>query len=221
MNRIRKVDNKYQVLINENYKTNPSIELSLGSLLANEYLKDYEVKEFQTMREAMNVAYNLPIIDFEKIYSDCIDVFKYLNKEIQLTLKPLDYNYTPFLLGPKHIKDIVFDRVIEKGRRFSFYNFNDVIAFDISVNYPIELERIIKYLVNNKNLRLIRRIDNDTNIRLVGLTYNNITYEIRLWINELKSLMYWIYKNDKNVNDYLEEILNVKNIIKNKNNQII
>lgn len=221
MNRIRKVDNKYQVLINENYKTNPAIELSLGSLLAKEYLKDYDVLEFNTLNEAMNIAYNLPNIDFEKIYSDCIDVFKYLNKEIKETLKDIDINYTPYLLGPNQIKNIIFDRVIQKGRRFSFYNFNDVIAFDISVNYPIEIERIIKYLINNKNLRLIRRVDNDTNIRLVGLTFNNITYEIRLWINEMKELMYWIYKNDKNINDYLPEIMNIKNIINYKNVQNI
>ena len=221
MNRIRKVDNKYQVLINENYKTNPSIELSLGSLLAQEYLKDYEVIEFKTMREAIKVAYNLPNIDFEKIYSDCIDVFKYLSREINNTLRPLDYTLNTYLLGPSQIKDIIFDRVIEKGRRFSFYNFNDVIAFDISVNYPIELERIIKYLINNKDLRIIRRIDNDTNIRLLGLTYNNITYEIRLWVYEMRSLMYWIYKNDKKVEEYIEEIKKVKNIINYKNIQNI
>lgn len=218
MNRIRKVDNKYQVLINENYKTNPSIELTLGSLLAKEYLKDYEVKEYGTMREAMYISYNLPDIDFEKIYSDCIDVFKILNKEIKETLKGIDMNYTPYLLGPQQIKDVLFDRVIEKGRRFSFYNFNDIIAFDISVNYPVELERIIKYLINNRKLRLIRRVDNDTNIRLIGLTENNITYEIRLWINEMKSLMYWIYTKNKRVDDYVNEIIEVQNIIKNKNN---
>lgn len=221
MNRIRKIDNKYQVLINENYKTNPSIELTLGSLLAKEYLKDYEIKEYATMREAMHQAYNLPDINFEKIYSDCIDVFKILNKEIKETIKNLECDYTPYLLGPQQIKNVIFDRVKEKGRRFSFYNFNDIIAFDVSVNYPVELERIIKYLINNKNLRIIRRVDNDTNIRLIGLTWNNITYEIRLWIHEMKSLMYWIYKNNKNVSDYTNEIIEIQNIIKNKNNQRI
>ena len=58
MNRIRKVNNTYQVLVNQNYRTNPSIELTLGSLLAEEYLRDYELVEFDNISDAMKLAFN-------------------------------------------------------------------------------------------------------------------------------------------------------------------
>ena len=220
MERIRKSD-KYQVLINPNYRTNPSIELSLGSLLSQEILRDYEVKEFNTISEAMNCAFNLPRIDFDKIISDCVDCYKILIKEISLTLSGYDVLIENYLMTPNELKNIIFDRVINQGRRFNLYNFNDVIAFDLSVNYKFELIKIEKLLMDNKKLRLVRRIETPTFIKLVGLTQNNATYEIRLWTHEVKSLMRWIYINNKNPSDYSFEIKKVLDIEKQKSNIFI
>ena len=99
MDRIREINGKYQVLLNQNYRTNPAIELTLGSLLADEYLKDYQVLEFDTMQEAMDLAFSLPMVDFNKIHSDCIDCFKGLNNIIYSSLKGIIKEYHPYLLS--------------------------------------------------------------------------------------------------------------------------
>ena len=58
----------------------------------------------------------------------------------------------------------------------------------------------------NKNLRIIKKVITKTHTKLVGLTQNNITYEIRLWTNEVRNMMLWIYKNNKNPYDYVDQI---------------
>ena len=206
MDRIREINGKYQVLLNQNYRTNPVIELTLGSLLADEYLKDYQVLEFNTMQEAMDLAFSLPMVDFNKIHSDCIDCFKGLNNIIYSSLKGIIKEYHPYLLSPNEIKNAIFDRVINKGRRFNLFNFNDVIAFDIIVSYSLEFSKIIDLLLMNKKLRIIKKVITKTHTKLIGLTQNNITYEIRLWTNEVRNMMIWIYKNNKNPYDYVDEI---------------
>ena len=108
MDRIREINGKYQVLLNQNYRTNPAIELTLGSLLADEYLKDYQVLEFNTMQEAMDLAFSLPMVDFNKIHSDCIDCFKGLNNIIYSSLKGIIKEYHPYLLSPNEIKNSLF-----------------------------------------------------------------------------------------------------------------
>lgn len=206
MNRIREVNGIYQVLINQNYRTNPAIELTLGSLLSEEYLRDYEVKEFNNMQDAMNLAFNLPAIDFNKIRSDCIDCFKKLNKEIFKSIEDVIKIYQPYLLTQEEIKNAIFDRVINNGRRFTFYNFNDVIAFDIVINYPSEIPKIIDLILMNKNLRIVKKVITSTHTKLIGLTENNITYEIRIWTHEVRDMMKWLFVNKKNPYDYMQEI---------------
>ena len=206
MNRIRKVNNTYQVLVNQNYRTNPSIELTLGSLLAEEYLRDYELVEFDNINDAMKLAFNLPAISFKKIVSDCIDCYKILDKEITNTLSSLIITYYPHLLSPEELKTAIFDRVGILGQRFTLYNFNDVIAFDIVVNYCTEVNKISNLLKLNKKLRIMRIEKTRTHTKLIGLTENNITYEIRLWVHKVYDFMRWIYYNNKNINDYLIQL---------------
>ena len=206
MNRIRKVNNTYQVLVNQNYRTNPSIELTLGSLLAEEYLRDYELVEFDNISDAMKLAFNLPAISFKKIVSDCIDSYKILDKEITNTLSSLIITYYPHLLSPEELKTAIFDRVGILGQRFTLYNFNDVIAFDIVVNYCTEVNKISNLLKLNKKLRIMRIEKTRTHTKLIGLTENNITYEIRLWVHKVYDFMRWIYYNNKNINDYLIQL---------------
>lgn len=209
MNRIRVVNDKYQVLLNQNYRTNPAIELTLGSLLTQEYLRDYEVKEFNTMNDAMNLAFSLPPIDFNKIRSDCVDCFKMLNNQLTHSLRTVICDLKPHLLTPEDIKNAIFDRVINYGRRFNFYNFNDVIAFDVIVNYQIEMSKIIDLILMNKKFRIIRKEQTPSHVKLIGLTENNISYEIRIWTHQMHDLMYWIFRNNKNPYEYKEEIARI------------
>lgn len=216
MNRIRNINNKYEVLINNNYTTNPSIEISLGELF-NTQLRNYEIKIFDNLQNALNLAYDYPPLNFNKMHSDCVDNFKKLTYLINKILKEQNVNIKPKLLLPDEIKNMLFDRVLQKGRRFTFYyNFNDVISFDIINPYYHNLIQIASLLQKTKELRIIKIEKTLTHIKVIGLTDNNITYEIRLWTNVLHNFMNWINYNNKNLLDYMNELqlkINEQNLL--------
>lgn len=216
MNRIRNINNKYEVLINNNYTTNPSIEVSLGELF-NTQLRNYEIKIFDNLQDALNLAYNYPPLNFNKMHSDCVDNFKKLTYLINKVLKEQNVNIKPKLLEPDEIKNMLFDRILQKGRRFTFYyNFNDIISFDIINPYYHNLIQLINILQQTKELRIIKIEKTLTHIKVIGLTDNNITYEIRLWTSILFNFMTWIKNNNKNLLDYMNELqlkLNEQNLL--------
>lgn len=216
MNRIRNINNKYEVLINNNYTTNPSIEVSLGELF-NTQLRNYEIKIFDNLQDALNLAYNYPPLNFNKMHSDCVDNFKKLTYLINKILKEQNVNIKPKLLEPDEIKNMLFDRILQKGRRFTFYyNFNDIISFDIINPYYHNLIQLINILQQTKELRIIKIEKTLTHIKVIGLTDNNITYEIRLWTSILFNFMTWIKNNNKNLLDYMNELqlkLNEQNLL--------
>lgn len=216
MNRIRNINNKYEVLINNNYTTNPSIELSLGELF-NTQLRNYEIKEYDNLQDAINEAYNYPPLNYNKMHSDSIDNFKKLLYLINKILQNQNVNIKPKLLLPEEIKNMLFDRIKQKGRRFTFYyNFNDIIAFDIINPYYHNLIQIINILQETKELRIIKIEKTLTHIKLVGLTDNNILYEIRLWTSIIYNYMTWINNNNKNILDYINELqlkINEQNLL--------
>lgn len=209
MNRIRKINNIYQVLINNNYTTNPSIELTLGAL-TEEQLKNYEIKEFNIMQDAINIAYNLPDINFNKISSSCVDSYKRLDYLIQKYLNKLSITYKSKLLTPNEIKTSIFDRVSNYGDRFTFlYNFNDIITFDIINPWTNNLIHISNVLINIPELKIIRIEKQQTHIKLIGLTEMNSTYEIRLWTSIIYNFMEWLYKNNKNIINHQNKLLKI------------
>lgn len=216
MNRIRNINNKYEVLINNNYTTNPSIEVTLGELF-NTQLRNYEIKIFDNLQDALNLAYDYPPLNFNKMHSDCVDNFKKLIYLINKVLKEQNVNIKPKLLEPEEIKNMLFDRILQKGRRFTFYyNFNDIISFDIINPYYHNLIEISSILQQTKELRIIKIEKTLTHIKVIGLTDNNITYEIRLWTSILFNFMTWIKNNNKNLLDYMNELqlkLNEQNLL--------
>ena len=216
MNRIRNINDKYEVLINNNYTTNPSIEISLGELF-NTQLRNYEIKILNNLQDALNLAYEYPPLNFNKMHSDCVDNFKKLTYIINKILKEQNVNIKPKLLLPDEIKNMLFDRILQKGRRFTFYyNFNDIISFDIINPYYHNLIEISSILQQTKELRIIKIEKTLTHIKVIGLTDNNITYEIRLWTSILFNFMTWIKNNNKNLLDYMNELqlkINEQNLL--------
>lgn len=208
MNRIRNINNKYEVLINNNYSTNPSIEISLGEIF-NTQLKNYDIKIFDNLQDALNLAYDYPPLNFNKMHSDCVDNFKKLNYLLNNILINNNVIIKSKLLLPNEIKNTLFNRILQKGKRFTFYyDFNDIISFDIINPYNDNLLNVINILKRFKELRIINIIKNLTHIKIIGLTDNNITYEIRLWTSILFNFMIWIKNNNKNLLDYMDELYN-------------
>ena len=69
MNRIRKVDKTYQVLITPTQVSNAGFELIRGDLLSfdDSFLRNYSVLTYNTLGEAQCEAFNYPDIDWDSM----------------------------------------------------------------------------------------------------------------------------------------------------------
>ena len=216
MNRIRKFNNKYQVLITPNYTTNPSIELLLGYILDENIMK-FSIKEFDSLNDALALALSFPDLDWNKLISIHKDIFFQLNNTIKQNLNyhKFIYDYKFNILTPQQLKNLIFNRVMHNGKRFiEFYNFNDIISFDIINPYTNNLIQIKNVLKNISKLNIIKIIQTNTHIKLIGITQNNSPYEIRLWHTLMYDYIYWLHINQLNPVDYINKINTIKQNIK-------
>ena len=216
MNRIRKFNNKYQVLITPNYTTNPSIELLLGYILDENIMK-FSIKEFDSLNDALALALSFPDLDWNKLISIHKDIFFQLNNTIKQNLNyhKFIYDYKFNILTPQQLKNLIFNRVMRNGKRFiEFYNFNDIISFDIINPYTNNLIQIKNVLKNISKLNIIKIIQTNTHIKLIGITQNNSPYEIRLWHTLMYDYIYWLHINQLNPVDYINKINTIKQNIK-------
>lgn len=217
MNRIRKINNNlYQVLITPNYTTNPSIELLLGYILDENIVK-FSIKQFDNLNDALALSLSYPDLDWNKLISMHKDIFYQLNNTIKQNLNyhKFIYDYKSNILTPLQLKNLIFNRVLKQGKRFTeFYNFNDIITFDIINPYTNNLLQIKNVLKNISKLNIIKIIQTNTHIKLIGQTQNNTLYEIRLWNTLMYDYIYWLYLNQLNQNDYINKINLIKQNIK-------
>lgn len=216
MNRIRKFNNKYQVLITPNYTTNPSIELLLGYILDENIMK-FSIKEFDSLNDALALALSFPDLDWNKLISIHKDIFFQLNNTIKQNLNyhKFIYDYKFNILTPQQLKNLIFNRVMRNGKRFiEFYNFNDIISFDIINPYTNNLIQIKNVLKNISKLNIVKIIQTNTHIKLIGITQNNSLYEIRLWHTLMYDYIYWLHINKLNPVDYINKINTIKQNIK-------
>ena len=119
MNRIRKQDSKYQVLITPNLQMSPDSSLLIGNW-EDESLRNYSVLQFDTLNDALCEAYKSPDIDWYKIVLNHKHIFKRLEDTLQLIIADnnLNVEFRPRLVDPLTLKNIMFDRVIKGGERY-------------------------------------------------------------------------------------------------------
>jgi len=216
MNRIRKYNNVYQVLITPNFTTNPSIELLLGYILDENIIK-FSIKEFDSLNDALALALSFPDLDWNKLISIHKDIFFQLNNTIKQNLNyhKFVYDYKYHILTPQQLKNLIFNRVMFNGKRFiEFYNFNDIISFDIINPYTNNLIQIKNVLKNISKLNIIKIIQTKTHIKLIGISQINSPYEIRLWNSLMYDYIYWIFINNIKPIDYNNKINLIKQNIK-------
>ena len=204
MNRIRKVNNTYQVLITPNIRVSPDSSLLIGNW-EDESLRNYYVLEFESLNDAQCEAYKYPDIDWYRMVLNHEHIYGRLKYTIQAVLNDNDYNveFIPILTNPDTLKNIMFDRVIRGGERFNLrHGLNDIISFTIVNPWSNNLHNISKSIENyhshmgRDDLRIrSKKIVDGKIICLYGYTEFGTVYEIKL----LPTLIYqwgeWYKKN--------------------------
>lgn len=205
MNRIRRVDNGFQVLVTQRYISNPSFELMLGNW-TDEKMRNYRVVQFSTLQDAMDLAFKLPPIDWNKLISLHEDAFRTIVSTLNSSLKNggCIVEIDAHIMNPTELKEIMFERVSRDGKRFNlFYDANDIISVNIINPWTNNLIKIVNTLKNIPDLRIKKIIKTKTNIKLIGLTDVNTVYEIRLWTSIMAQHVKWIFENELKKQFYL------------------
>lgn len=197
MNRIRKYKNKYQVLITPHHRFDPGFELMLGSW-TDDQLRNYSIREFPCMEEAMAESFDHPDINWERIVDFHRDIYAKLYKIIKSELEEHEFivEFEPKIMSPDQVKNIMFDRVMKLGKRFKLnYNLNDVIGFHIINPWGKNLRDIYGILKHNNNLRISRHEYEFGVIRMIGETDIGTNYEIVLWPTLVAQWARWSIKH--------------------------
>lgn len=197
MNRILQNNNSFQVLVTPSYVSAPSMELMLGAW-SDEHLRGYNIVSFPTMQDAMDLAFQYPPIDWNKIVSIHEDSFRVISQSVKKILQygnfivDVDYH----LMDPSELKETMFKRVEHFGERYNlFYNSNDVVCINIINPWTKTLNEIANLLKTLPALRIKKIYKTKTHITLLGLTDVGTTYEIRLWTTVLAQWARWVYTN--------------------------
>lgn len=190
MNRIRRINNSYQVLITPGIKISPDSSLMFG-LWADPSLRGYYVKTFESMNEAMCEAFKYPDIDWTRLVINHEHIFIRLRNLLTNIIRenvPDQIQIRSDLMSAETFKNTMMDRVILYGSRFNLKDhFSDLINFTIVSPYTFVLfktsEILMKYrdhlYVNNLRIRDKKVIDNKI-IYLLGLTDQGTVYQIKL-----------------------------------------
>ncbi|MCJ7637942.1 MAG: hypothetical protein MUO21_10675 [Nitrososphaeraceae archaeon] len=226
MNRIRKFDNKFQVLITPNIKMSPDSSLIIGNF-EDESLRNFSVLQFETLNDALCEAYNYPDIDWYRMVLN----HKYIFKRLEDTLKKiidenqLNVEFRSTLVDPQTLKNIMFDRVIRGGERFNLRSgLNDIISFTIINPWSNNLHNISKMIeiftehVYRDDLRIrFKKIVDGKIICLYGFTEFGTIYEIKLIPTLLQQWADWYnkvgYLNEEAAQKSYAQILNQQNAL--------
>jgi len=189
MNRIRKYNGIFQVLLTPNIRISPDSSLMIGNW-EDEELRNFSIIEFNTLREAQCEAFKHPDIDWYRIVMN----HKYIYDRLKHMLEKIIYegNYVvefmPSMMDPQKFKDSIFERVMNNGERFNMrYGANDIISFTITNPWTNNLHKLAKDIEfqrehlyrNDMRIKSKQIIDNKI-ICLYGYTEFGTIYEIKL-----------------------------------------
>ena len=188
MNRIRKSNNIYQVLITPHIRISPDSSIILGNW-TDINLRDCHILEFKSLQEAQAEAFNYPDIDWYRIVMNHKYVFERIKTVVGNILEKHTVQIINKLTNPTEFKNKVFDRVDKQARILDFEDkgfLNDIISITIINPYNTQLNEISKLIMMHSNhlwrndLRIKDRIDKDNEIIILGKTELGTTYTIKL-----------------------------------------
>ena len=211
MNRILQVDNKFFVLLtpnyvsitpnntpyelsyvsnpnlNPDYTSNPSMELLLGNF-TDENIRNFSVLPFNTLNDAMTLAFRYSPIDWNKLVSIHEDSFHFISNHIKNIIDHGNHivYFEPHFMSPLEIKETMFNRVLNMGKRYSlYYNMSDIICFNIVSPTTGNLANLVNVLKNSPKLNIKKIVETPTHLKLIGYTPVGTVYEIRIWADLL------------------------------------
>lgn len=223
MNRIRKIDDIYQVLITPNIRIAPDSPILVGNW-SDESLRGYYVLNFSTLNDAQAEAFKYPDIDWHRLIVN----HQYIYERLKCTLeKILGENqfiveFHGHLMGSEEFKNKMFDRVMKGGERFNMrYGFSDLISFKITSTWSNVLHRVSLAIENFREhlyldtLRIReKKIVDGKIICLYGLTEFGSVYEIKLVPSLLDNWGMWFekvgYRNPENANKLYKEYIEMQ-----------
>lgn len=181
MNRIRKKNNKYEVLITPHKLYSASFELMQGNW-SDDNLSGYHIKKFDNLFDAKKLAIKYPNLDWYNM----VLMYKYEFYQKKRILEDyIDQNtiLKSKLLTPDEAKEAMFDRVEKLRNDFRLSkNFNDILSFKIINKNPNILLKLKKVLQLDIRLKIIKVLSNSYNAILVGKTDLGTTYQIMLML---------------------------------------
>lgn len=182
MNRLRKINNKYEILIIPQLLYQPGLELMLGNWIDKNF-NCFKIKQYNDAQTAINMSCKYSEINFDQLVLFHKEIY---NKLYELVVKELEQInekiiLTPQLLDSYSVRNNFFNRVKLLGDDFRLlYHMTDIISFDINVKNKILAILVAKILSSNQSLRIIYKIDTKY-IKLVGQTDIGTTYEINIY----------------------------------------
>jgi hypothetical protein len=220
MNRIRQVDNVYQVLITPNFKISPDSSILVGNW-QDENLRNFYILEFQSLNDAQYEALKYPDIDWYHLFVNHQHICKRLEMTIKEILADRGFNadLRTKLLRPEELKQTFMDRVANGGERFNLrHHMNDIISFTIVNPWSNNLHNISRALetfrehLDRDDLRLrSKKIVDGKIICLYGFTDIGTVYEIKLIPTLLDQWAQWFnasgYRNEPNANALYEKMM--------------
>lgn len=183
MNRIRKINNKYEILITPNLLYQTGLELMLGNWTDKNF-DGFRIEYYNSIEDAINILCNYPELNFDQLVLYHREIY---NKLFELILKEIQklninekINIAPKLMNSKNLQEILFNRVKIHGNKFRLlYNMTDIISFNISCKKEIS-DYLINIFSTNQALRILYKSTNNNTIKLVGQTDIGTTYEINI-----------------------------------------
>jgi hypothetical protein len=222
MNRVRKFKDKWQVLITPEQPYNAGYELLRGVWYGfdDNYLRNYNVMEFNTLQDANCEAFKHPDIDWNKLVllhqNAFIDIQKIIKSELAKWKFIVDFEAR--MMDSLTLKNTMFDRVMNYGSRFNLsYQMNDIISFHVVNPWRKNLEEISQRLEGIPDLRLVKKVSVNGVTHLIGETPLGTTYEVCLWPTIVSQWAKWIRVHDvldvKLKESTLKQCLQVQKII--------
>jgi hypothetical protein len=222
MNRIRKNKNVYEVLITPYRIGNPDGFSMMLGYWTDDHLKNYRILEFIDLDDAVQESIQHPDVEWQRLIEFHKDIYVELYKIIKSELTDGNFvvDFQPKIMTADELKNTMFDRVKNSGKRFTLNNdLNDIIGYHIVNPWMKNLKEILNLLKSNKKLRIDRSIQGDGFIRLIGNTSIGTNYEIVLWTTMVSHWVRWISMNPNLPNDTkkesYQEILNIQKSMDN------